>query len=313
MSVEQPQTKPSFWQRLIRFIIRLLFVFVVGIALGAGIFFGAVFLFRQYVQPVQSNSTQVRVLEIRMEQVEGALSQRNEDFAARLDSLELQGDKNKELYADLDIRLTAVEQGLANQAGEIHALSEELQALQSVIADMQSADESLQDEVNALQSDISAAQDDIQDLQDDTQALLENIQLVSELEAEVQMTSEGHAAMKLDLQVLRAMALLTRSRMHLAAGNTSLARVDIAAAREMLVELQSQVPEFQAEALAAIIERLDAAFANLPRSPVIASDRLEGAWQLLFEGLPDEPLSQEAPTAAEEETPEATPTPAPSN
>jgi len=36
MSAEQPQSGPSFWQRLIRFIIRLLFVFVVGIALGAG-------------------------------------------------------------------------------------------------------------------------------------------------------------------------------------------------------------------------------------------------------------------------------------
>ena len=85
MSAEQPQSGPSFWQRLIRFIIRLLFVFVVGIALGAGIFFGAVFLYQQYVQPVQSNSTTLKVFEIRLEQVEGALSQRNQDFSSRLD------------------------------------------------------------------------------------------------------------------------------------------------------------------------------------------------------------------------------------
>ena len=71
MSAEQPQSGPSFWQRLVRFIIRLLFVFVVGIALGAGIFFGAVFLYQQYVQPVQSNSTTLKVFEIRLEQVEG--------------------------------------------------------------------------------------------------------------------------------------------------------------------------------------------------------------------------------------------------
>jgi hypothetical protein len=55
------------------------------------------------------------------------------------------------------------------------------------------------------------------------------------------------------------------------------------------------------------VDRLDAALEALPASPVAAADELEGAWQLLVAGLPEESL-----TAAESEAtpvPEGTATP----
>jgi hypothetical protein len=65
------------------------------------------------------------------------------------------------------------------------------------------------------------------------------------------------------------------------------------------------VPEYQIEAKELIIAHLDMALENLPEAPILAAEDLEIAWQLLKQGLPDEP-----PLEAETET-EGTPTPGP--
>jgi len=136
------------------------------------------------------------------------------------------------------------------------------------------------------------------------------------------------------LQVLRAMELLTRSRMLLVQNNVGLARTDLAAARELMIELQPVVPADQQDAIEEVIARLDAALSALPGSPVAAADALEGAWQLLLAGLPSaattaaeaeatvapaegtptaevSPTVESVPTAEPTPTVEATPTPTP--
>jgi hypothetical protein len=113
--------------------------------------------------------------------------------------------------------------------------------------------------------------------------------------------------------LIKAMEMLTRSRVYLVQSNLGLAKDEILAARELLAEMS--VPEYQQTALAAIIDQLDLAAQNLPDFPILASENLEVAWQLLRSGLPTESEASaalESPleaTAPAEPATEATPTP----
>jgi hypothetical protein len=105
-----------------------------------------------------------------------------------------------------------------------------------------------------------------------------------------------------ELKMVKAMELLTRSRLLLVANNLGLAQQDLQSASELLNGLQVSLPADQRGDLAEIIARLDKASSNLPERPLLASDDLEIAWQLLLLGLPDQSQSS---------TPDVTATPTP--
>jgi hypothetical protein len=83
--------------------------------------------------------------------------------------------------------------------------------------------------------------------------------------------------------------MLSRARLYLYESNFGLARLDVQAARDLLLSLQSDIATDKEAALGEVITRLDLALGNLPDFPVIAADDLNIAWQLLVNGLPDLP------------------------
>ena len=89
-------------------------------------------------------------------------------------------------------------------------------------------------------------------------------------------------------------------------GNTTLAQSDVNAARELLVELQLELSEFQAAYVGEIIAALDDTLKFLPGAPLTAADSLERAWQMLAAGLPDEPEIDTSAASDETPTPEPT-------
>ena len=100
-----------------------------------------------------------------------------------------------------------------------------------------------------------------------------------------------------DFQLLRAMELLTRARLHLMSDNLTLASTDIETSLGILALLQTEVPNHQIESVLAVMTLLNDALDKLPNFPVIASDKLEGAWALLVDGLPPEEKSTATPDA----------------
>ena len=188
----------------------------------------------------------------------------------------------------------AVRAEVQSLRANLEALGTDLEALQTSLASTQSAFGSTQDDLVAIESGV----DDLSDL-------------VNEYRLDVVAVNEALSGDKSptvllqELQLVKAMQLLTRARLVLVQNNLGLAQFDIQAGRRILVDLQSEVPAYQSEQLARAIARLDTALGYLPDAPVAAVDELEGAWQLLIAGLPAEPSA--VPTA--EATPEATPTP----
>lgn len=282
-------TTPSFLARLGRLILRLLFIFIAGIALGVGIFYGARAAYSQFVQPVQDHTVLLAELEVRQEETNNFLTQRFENIAGRLDALEVQNDSNKETFADLDDRLASVETAQSAQGEQLDALGGNLEGMQTALSELQSDQASLEDDVAALQTAFGDLRELRADLEAASETIDDNAQAIEELTLEMQSVGDGWQAMLNEFQMLKAMELLTRSRVNLTQGNLSLARADIEDARGLLIALQDQVSTDQAIYLEEVVVRLDAALEDLPRSSIAAADEVEGAWLLLLVGLPVEP------------------------
>jgi len=140
-------------------------------------------------------------------------------------------------------------------------------------------------------------------------AALERIQ--SELQEEDKTAS---AEMKRQVNLLKAMELMSRARLFMYQSNFGLAEQDVQVARDLLASVQRSAPESLADDLAAVVLHLDLTLSNLPNFPVAASDDLDIAWQILLLGMPPTQTSANRtpqPAATLSATPELTFTPTP--
>ncbi len=248
--------RPSGLGRAIGILLRLIFVILLGVGIGAFAYFGVPAFYRGAVEPVQENTRRIVLLEAARErELEAALNRSNR----------------------LEEELAAVEGRLVERGQEIDELMALAQAQQEAIDAQQTRLQqldSLEDAIRALDTDLNAAASQIEELQ----------LAVFEADAPTQRLAR-------QLHLLRAMELLTRSRLWIAQDNLGLATSDVEAARDGLAALRQASPEEEAEALTPILERLDLALEALPATPSLAAADLEVAWQLLLDSTM---LEQEA-------------------
>jgi len=88
------------------------------------------------------------------------------------------------------------------------------------------------------------------------------------------------------INLLKAMELLSRARLSMYQSNFGLAQQDVQIARNLLARVETEATDSLAGDLEAVILRLDMTLSNLPDFPVAASDDLDIAWQILLSGLP---------------------------
>ena len=325
-----PPNHPSFGARLwlgvgsvLRFLLRLAFVVVLAIILGAGVYFGIAYgvpaLQHQYVQPVQNNSLRLDALEARHEQDIQQTASRLDTLTSRLETLETQSDINKETFANQQAQLDTLAEAQATQASVL----DDLLPLQTVISDNRDALNDLQSDMQVVQlenEELAQAVSDLQALQSKNEALgqavFENSQNIQALSDENTEQGEQLVTFQRDLQLLWTLDLLTRSRLFIEQDNYGLARTTIQAARDSLAALQGEVLIDQSEMVVQIVAYLESALENLPDYPQSAVKALQNAWQLLVLSLMDgrivAPTLESTSEIASETTPTPTPTPAPS-
>jgi len=300
---------PSFGDRLalafikfVRALVRILLILSLAVLLGAGIYYGVPALYRRYVQPVENNLSRLNDAQSRQEQSNQQVKQRLDELGQRVEGLELQNDSHKQTLNEVQARLDEMES--AQQAGggaQATAIAQQ--------ADLEATLAAMGANLEQLQSEIAAV----------NQAMGQTSLQVQELVDSAEVGKDPLQALHNELQLVKAMELLTRSRVYLVEDNLGLAKQDVSAARLLLAKMGGDVPSYQVKPLAAIIARLDAALSNLPSRPVLAAEDLEVAWQLLRDGLPGQATPQPTPTAEAEtpaassviETPTPTPTPIP--
>jgi TolA-binding protein len=212
-------------------------------------------------------------------------------------------------------RLTEVEN---KQATDIEQLTNQIADLKSRLADLETRQTAsaqtlaeAQGQITALESAVLSHSETLKQL-DAMQAALDTLSLASS--DHESLLVEGNSAladMQRQVTLSRAIELLSRARLYLYESNFGLAKLDVQAARDLLLTLQSDRPADKNAALQDVITRLDLALGNLPTFPVIAVDDLDIAWQLLVNDLPDLPASTFTPEPVTETplpTAEATPT-----
>lgn len=200
-----------------------------------------------------------------------------------------------------------VQQNTAQLAG----LQTQQAQSEQAIADLQSqlsAMEAAQTEQAKSLTDLDAR---VSDLEKEIAAHTQTLAALDEMQK--QLADQGEAAnAELDRQVdlLKAMELLSRARLFMYQSNFGLAKLDVQTACDILTDVQPTAPEPLAAELKEVLLRLDLTLSNLPSFPVAASDDLDIAWQVLLSGLPPtEPTP--TPTTTVEPLPQPSATPLP--
>jgi hypothetical protein len=181
---------------------------------------------------------------------------------------------------------------------------QELQAMQTQtgqqLADLQTKLETLETVQNEQDGSLTEMEQRLSDIEIEITARTESLAALERLQSELEEQNQVISSeLKRQIDLLKAMELLSRARLSLYQSNFGLAREDVQIARDILAGIEANASETDAENLGAVIFRLDMTLSNLPDFPVAASDDLDIAWQILLTGLP-------------EETPSATMTPTPS-
>jgi archaellum component FlaC len=281
--------RPSFGRRLLRalgwflrFLLRLVFVLVIGALLGGAIYWGATYgiatLNRQLFQPIRNHTFRLNELEVQTTYYNEQMTQRLQALQERIDTLEKQGDTTRETLSSVQARLETSEALLGD-------VQKALDSAQKVVDQLQSEQEGLAPSVKVLEKSLDELAKALDTL-DNTVS-----QTVKDVDALTEQVDDSTALDKVrtEVQVLKAMELLTRARLLLAQGNPGSAMAEVQEARNVLLALQADVPEFQQTALLAVVQRLDLSLTNLPDAPRLAADDLEIAWQMLVRGLPATP------------------------
>lgn len=234
--------------KVIRVLLRLIFVVLLGIGLGAAAFYGGPALYRNFVEPVQQNSRRIVELEQELAQLRQEARQQSADQAARMG--ELEGD------------LAALQESLAALESRTEALEQDLAAQQETLDRL----EALTRRVQALERDLGRTQD-----------------AVGELGLTLESRTTPAEVLARRLQLLRAMELVTRARLWLIQDNLGQAAEDVAQARDIVAAVIEGAPEEEAEALQPILDRLDQVLEDVRTAPLVAADDLEVAWELLVQ------------------------------
>lgn len=274
MTEQTPESpRPSFGDRLsiafvafVRALVRLLLVVVFAGLIGLAFYAGVPWLYRQYVIPVEENTDRIVDLDARLAQQSEALGERIDSLRDRLDTLEVSRDQDRQTVADLRVLLDDL---MAMQAEQSIALEQvdELQATAEAVSESQ---ERLESFISAIATQTGG-----------------NRLSILELEDTLGEAGTPLEQVRRELQLVKAMELLTRSRLFIAQGNPGLAQEEVTRAYELLSGLHSDTPPAERGQLVAVLGRLQLALVSLPDAPALAIGDLDAAWRILLEGLPE--------------------------
>jgi DNA repair exonuclease SbcCD ATPase subunit len=230
--------------RFMKFIVRLFFVILVGIGVGAGVYYGIPALYRDFIHPIQTNTLRVAALESELANVQVEIRENQAVFSKRLADVEGEVAAQREDIAALNAHSDGLDArlgGFESDLDGIQSLSEKLQVLAGDL-------DGLSERLNVLELAIAAEDPPIKEIQK-------------------------------HIQLLRVMELVTRARMWIIQDNPGKAKDDLVIAKAALETTDASLED---GSLSKLIDRLDQIIFEIPLSPVIAADDLEILWQLLI-------------------------------
>ncbi len=249
----EPVPQPKFSERvgsaarrLFAFLFRLVFVLLLAVGIGAGVYFGAPYLYRTLVEPVQANSTALSALSGRVDILRASFA---------------------ESQAAQDGRITTLETG--NDAGR-----ERIAAAESQVADLKSA---VDDEAAArelLATDVRALQSDAESQAAEIAALNAALTQMASLSGEVENLNR-------QIVLLRMRNDLLQARLQINAENLGQARLILQPVSADMIAFVNATDLLPADTRAALANRLLTAQQLTAAQPAAALDELDSVWAQL--------------------------------
>jgi hypothetical protein len=258
--MSETQNRPDAWTRLWRTIghvlgtlLRLLFVIVLAVLLAAGVYFGAPWVYRQLIQPVQSSVTQLALLQRQMDESDAQWVQSFADQQERIADLETHLADQAERITSLEASVGRLEQGLAEHQGNVIELSTGLGAISADYAGL---------------AEVEAVRDELSELQ-------EGVAIASGIAAQIGTLEYRIVLAQTWQEVLKTQLYLTEGNVGDAETTLGLATAHFSQASELIPQPES---EETVEAFASIRTHLTQAAGRLREQPIIAAQDLESAW-----------------------------------
>jgi uncharacterized phage infection (PIP) family protein YhgE len=187
-----------------------------------------------------------------------------------------------------------VEQNTA-QVRELQTWKEEAEG---DLADLQTKLGTIESVQNGHDESLKAMDERLSDIETEINARTESLAALERLQSELEQQNQVISAdLERQIDLLKAMELMSRARLSMYQSNFGLAKQDVQIARDLLAGIETEASTTLAKDLDAVVLRLDMTLSNLPDFPVAASDDLDIAWQILLSGLPQAtPTMLESPT-----------------
>ncbi len=261
--VERRSEVPGVMRKLGRVLFRTLVAIIVGLAIGIGLYYGALRLYREAIEPIQGYGDRILDLERRLDLLSKDMEVESQELNDRQASIEGRLATQAEALASVEALVDAAQEDLREQRGILNAVGE------------------LEGQVE----DLTLAVDNVSSL-------------VEQFELEIVAGDLTAQRVQRTASYLRAMSLLTRAQLELDRDNYGFAAEQIAAARAIMSGLivvdETSGESVGDEALVGLIlERLDAVLLDLPSRPAVAGDGLEAVWKLFMEAV--QPVQLEQP------------------
>lgn len=287
----EQKTKPSIFVLFLKVLFRLILVLLVGIILGAALYFGFQFVYKELVIPTQQNATDLQNLNTRINQQWELLQEKNKELEERLSETESDQEKTTNQISEL---VTDIEQ-----------ISADLDAYQI-------QQEDLATQIKKIDQSIVDLMDQNKDLTTQNEDLIASVEGL-EVEKKLQPIYQ-------DLQIFKVLLQVNRSRLFLVQDNYGLAKQELELANELLNSLLLSATEEQENEILIWDARLNLAIGHLPDNPILANDDLEILWSMMANGFTNPDDIEELDNSEEidsnstsqpSETTTATPTPKP--
>lgn len=267
--------RPDFWSRLgggigrlLGFLLRLIFVLLLAVALGAGVYFGLPWLYRALVQPVETHTTQIQELFNRVEGVRAGVEAGQATQNDRLTALETANDAQR-LQLDSTVTQTTDQQAALEAQGQL------LDSTVAQAADLQAA---LDAEI-AARAELADQVADLQaDLADQAAAAAEVQTTVAELAPATTANTAQTAALQQQVTLLQLENALLRAHLQINAENFGEARATLTATVSAMQTFVETPGVFTEDDLAALTIRLRAAAGLIEAEPVAALTDLDSIW-----------------------------------
>jgi archaellum component FlaC len=268
---------------------------LIGTIIGGLLYFLGTYFYQRVIIPTQQNTMSLNNLNTRIENQWGLLNDSSASQDKRINEIESQLQISSNKFDEIELSLTDLTEELGLIKSQQTELNDRLDQVEKTISG-----------IEKQQADILKDQEDLQK----TLQSQDNEQFLKPL--------------LLEIQSIKVLQHINRSRLFLIENNYGLAKSDLQQGRFLLSTMMENATKEQQDIILLWSARLDLAISHLPDNPDLAGEDLEIIWSLMsngFSGSANENLvsseigdnyqGTETPQADNTVTPELTLTPTP--